>query len=221
MMTYDAIFMGCDGRGRNTYEEFFRDYGAVPFTNVQTYADQGGRVFGSHYPSYLVRPEKIEDEDTGMTPPPYGPVVVHPSSEMGDIAMITADVNTAFPKGLALADWLVAVGASTEHAKIPLVGVEHLTDAVIDGISTAWITLPSNIQYFSFTAPVGAPECGRMVFSDLHMNKGSGDVPEAAFPNGCVSSTLSPQEKALAFMLFDLSSCVQPDDQDIVPPIIF
>jgi hypothetical protein len=218
MMTYDVIFMGCDGQGRGTYEDYFATYGATIFTNVQTYADQGGRIFGSHFPSFFVRPDKIEVGD--MMPPPYGPVVVHPSSE-SKVASAIGDVNTTFPKGAAFADWLVAVGASTERAKIPLLDVVLFTDAVV-GSTTPWITLPNpSVQYFSFTTPLGAPECGRMVFSDLHVGSGTGDNPEIAFPTNCTSTTLSPQEKALAFMLFDLSSCVQPDDKPIVPPIVF
>jgi hypothetical protein len=94
-------------------------------------------------------------------------------------------------------------------------------------------------MYFSFDTPVGAgsatnPYCGRAVFSGLHVGGASldgvncsggggggiggggegcntGAVAAAPPPAGCSPGALSPQEKVLEFMLFDLSSCVIPD----------
>ena len=52
-------------------------------------------------------------------------------------------------------------------------------DATVAGVKQANLTFvtPSGhtgvVQYFSFTAPVGGTECGRMVFSDLHVAAGT------------------------------------------------
>jgi hypothetical protein len=139
---------------------------------------------------------------------------------------VTGDVDASFPKGAALRDWLVNVGASTTPGKLLIHDGEHTVDATLPGVSQSWITAvdPSAhhvVQYFSFTAPVGGTECGRMVFSDLHVAAGTGDSGKVPFPTGCTSTDLSPQEKALAFMLFDLSSCVQPETDDVKPPKVF
>jgi hypothetical protein len=224
LMGYDAMFMACDGNGRTTYEDTATKYGPTVFSNIQKYADQGGRIFGSHYHNYWVRTDKFE-EDFGVTP--YPAVATFASSQHGFDADVTADVNASFPKGAALRDWLVNVGGSTTPGKLLIHDGEHTVDATLPGVSQPWITTadPSGhtgvVQYFSFTAPVGGPECGRMVFSDLHVAAGTGDSGKVPFPTGCTSTELSPQEKALAFMLFDLSSCVQPETEEVKPPKVF
>jgi hypothetical protein len=64
-------------------------------------------------------------------------------------------------------------------------------------------------QNFQFTTPVEGPldaRCGKVVFSDMHVSGSSGD---GDYPDSCgTSKELTPQEKALAFMFFDIASCV-------------
>lgn len=75
-------------------------------------------------------------------------------------------------------------------------------------------------QHYTFNTPWGSPaanQCGRVLYSDFHVLNASlnGD----RFPNGCGGSRtdpLSPQEKVIEFMLFDLGSCITPDNP--VPP---
>jgi hypothetical protein len=70
-----------------------------------------------------------------------------------------------------------------------------------------------------------------VVFSDLHVGAAANDYGGATAsatghtnqlttPSGCTSADLSPDEKALEFMLFDLSSCVTPVTSVPTPPPI-
>jgi len=126
------------------------------------------------------------------------------------------------------------VGASTTPGQLAVNGSKHLVDSVIPGMAQPWLTgydpkkKTPTLQYFTFTTPVGQTECGRMIFSDVHTSGGGSPTdampsePRYPFPTRCstVPADLTPQEKALEFMLFDISSCVQKDDQPVVPPVV-
>jgi hypothetical protein len=209
MKGYDMVLMACEGSDNVSRS-------AAQYAAVRSYADQGGRIFGSHYHNGWINPENA----------PYPMVVKFASGAHGFTTDITTLVDDTFPKGKAFKEWLVNVGASSVPGEIVLKGAEHTVDSVVAGVAQRWIygqdTTKNTpmVQYFSFTTPVGQKECGRMVFSDLHVSTGSGDTTKVPFPTGCNGNELSPQEKALEFMLFDLSSCVQKDDQVPIPPPI-
>jgi hypothetical protein len=91
----------------------------------------------------------------------------------------------------------------------------------IDGTDTG----DPAVEYLTINTPVedavgdAGAQCGRMVYTDLHVSAGptsDSSHDDTPFPGGCVTTGLSPQEKALEFMLFDLASCVQ---QESVPPM--
>jgi hypothetical protein len=142
---------------------------------------------------------------------------------------LSAEVVTSFPKGEAMGQWLASTGIAPDGV-VPISGGAHFIAEPNEDYAQGWLETesPPSVQYISANTPLGAPEaeqCGRVVLSDLHVSPGGpGDdyshVTET-FPNGCISSGLTPQEAVLAFMLFDLSSCIVPDDQaPAAPPII-
>jgi hypothetical protein len=217
LMHYDVMLMSCEGDSGVSESRSL-----LQLTNVRSYADKGGKIFGSHYHNNWIR---SEEGDPGW---PYPQVVKFASGAHGFTTDVTALIDSSFPKGEALRDWLANVGATPTPGQIVIKGGEHTVDAVMPGLATQWIygtdadKKTPMVQYFSFTAPIGQTECGRMVFSDLHVSTGSGDSSKVPFPSGCTSQPLSAQERALEFMLFDLSSCVQKKETDPPepPPVI-
>ncbi len=70
----------------------------------------------------------------------------------------------------------------------------------------------SSVQQYAFNTPVGASSanvCGRVVYSAFHVTgDGNPNYDNDTFPDHCDTGPLTPQEKALEFMIFDLSACV-------------
>ncbi len=131
-------------------------------------------------------------------------------------------IDQTFPKGKALADWLKNIGATPTQGSIDL----HETYHVVDGVNaptSRWLysTSPATVQTISFNTPIGVPaadQCGRAVYSNFHIAGGQSGGG-TTFPAECDSAPLTPQEKVMEFMLFDLSSCVQDDTKPPIPPV--
>jgi hypothetical protein len=87
--------------------------------------------------------------------------------------------------------------------------------AVDNAKAERWVYWVNNVQQlpqnFQFTTPnevIKEDRCGKVVFSDMHV--ASGSTSATPFPSGCSTAAMTPQEKALAFMFFDIASCVGP-----------
>ena len=213
MKGYDMILLGCEGT-----DNIIEGRPEAQYFNVRDYADQGGRLFGSHYHDKFIWNDKTEDK-------PYPEVVKFQSGASALPSPATGSINTSFPKGAALADWLLNVKASTTRGQISIVDAENTVQSVVSPNAISWIGSPDAKTpgapiYFSFPTPIAGPACGRMVFSDIHVASGSGDTGKQPFPTGCTNPELTPQQAALAFMIFDLSSCVQPETEQIRPPVV-
>ena len=199
---YDIVLLSCE------CDEYNNTKPAAAKKAMRDYLNAGGRVFATHYHyTWFKNGESdlagLANWTGGSGSPPY-------------------TIDETFPKGQALADWLLNIGATPTKGKIDLSGTANDVGTVKTG-AQRWISVGSgateSVKYFTFNAPVGAkPEeqCGRGVMSDLHVSAGGGD--DENLPSSCNSTTLTPQERALEFMFFDLSSCVQDDKVPPTPP---
>lgn len=211
LKNYDMVMMGCEGA---THPE---EKPTSALQSMEDYANVGGRVFGTHFHYYWI--------ESGPAPWPTTATFDHAQDPPQSNWPVTIDQS--FPKGIAFAQWMLNVNGSTTLGTFPVNEGRHDVDAVnqlptSDPVSTRWVygTSPNIVEYYSFNTPVSVEsdkQCGKVVFSDLHVS--SGDQTGGTFPGNCQTTNLTPQEKALEFLLFDLSSCIQNDNNPVPPPI--
>ncbi len=210
LMQFDVVALSCEG------DENPETKPASALQAMLDYTSAGGRVFASHFHYYWF--------NNGPAPFP-STASWNPGSN--NLGTISGAIDQTFPKGVAFAQWLKNVNALQLDNTLPIVDAKQ-NASVTSGQNAAsqpWITnaaSSSATEYFTFNTPLDvAPEaqCGRVVYSDLHVGAASSDyLLSTSVPTGCSALDLSPQEKALEFMLFDLSSCVQPDTTPPTPP---
>jgi len=72
-----------------------------------------------------------------------------------------------------------------------------------------YIGAPQHYTFNTPSAPRPPQQCGRVLFSDFHVSNAASNG--ATFPSKCSNTALTPQEKVIEFMLFDLGNCITPD----------
>ena len=195
--SYDTVILAC--------QNAIIDKAPAVQQNLIDYVNGGGRVMATHY-EYTWLYNIVPFSGTTTWIPQSHPA---PVDQLGY-------VNQSTPDGLQLAQWLMAVNASTTQGQIPLKVIRHDFDGVI-APSESWLSINDavfgnmSVQY-SFDTPIGtAPEdqCGRVQYLDYHVENVSASSAKA-FPQECVAGPMTPQEKLLEYMVFDLTSELEP-----------
>jgi hypothetical protein len=214
---YDIVMLSCEGsQGPAT----------KPQTSLQAmhdYADVGGRVFASHWHNIWIGGEQ-GNPGHGMAD--WESVAVFNFGDNPNPDTLTAAIDEVNnPKGMSFATWMLNVAGSTMRDLLPVTASRNTATSVDPTKGEQWVYLdpaitnpPGTITFksamnFQFTTPQSMPSdqrCGKVVFSDMHVSADSTSGPGTPYPNGCSTNPLTPQEKALAFMFFDIASCVGP-----------
>jgi hypothetical protein len=227
---YDIVLLACEGApydpdAANDGVSFGGSAANITTASKQAMHDwvnEGGKLFATHYHYTWF--------DHG--PADWQSVATWLGSSIALFGTAEGTVDSSFVKGQNLKSWLGEVNALDNTGGLALTEVGASVSSVNTKVSSRWIYNAASTdglddtKYFSFDAPIGgiAPTgdagegagpqyCGKAVFSDLH----AGGQPLGDVPGACKATDLSPQEKALEFLFFDLAACVSDDSKP--PPI--
>jgi hypothetical protein len=209
---YDIVILSCEGtQDPNTKPQ-------AALNAMKKYADSCGRVFASHWHNIWIG--GAFQSGGAQTPPVWNTIATWTANDSnpGPIDLID-EVNN--PKGPNFATWMLdpqVMGSTTRDQIMLTGGTEHHTCTGLDNAKgerwTYAMAAPMQPQNFQFTTPNEQPpdqRGGKVVFSDMHVSGGPVGGTNS-FPTSCgdpgTPAQMSPQEKALAFMFFDIASCV-------------
>jgi hypothetical protein len=194
---YDHVLLSCEGTANPTTKP------PQATDAMYAYTAAGGRVLAEHFHSYWLT----------AGPPQLQQLATFGTSD--NFASVDAQIDTSGPRGAALAAWLSAAGASTVPGRV-FIAPGRRSARTLGPTVERLVHHPDpdgrgpTHQMFAFTTPPDQPEaqrCGRFVFSDAHFTSDA-SASDDPFPAECTSEPMRPQEKLLAYALFDLGRCV-------------
>jgi hypothetical protein len=221
LKAYDIVILSCEG-SQLTGNPVATPKSQTALDVMKQYADLGGRIFASHWHNIWIG-GRFQGGQTTPTQTSWANIASWTASDGDPGETITID-EIANPKGPAFAEWMLHVMGSTTRDQIvlsregngDLTGRRTATE-LDTALAERWVkapTLNDAPQMFQFTTPTEISvdqRCGKVVFTDMHVS-GQSPNPTNAYPTNCLGGennlTLTPQEKALAFMFFDIAGCV-------------
>lgn len=234
MKKYDVIMFPCEGSERRKSMQALQ--------NMVDYTSAGGRIFATHYSySWLAfAPDPFpltgdwKPNGAAASPDPFNGLIDQTfpkgrafakwlfnnkaSTQLGKILIRDPrhDINQAYKPPSQR--WMYGDDQLNQTSNVLL----HMT------FNTPIVMQPPDFSGISMDGGVpdggwgGTLQCGRVVYSDFHVSTDAINPGQNTIPAVCKygpNFPLSAQEKALTFMLFDLSACVTPDEAEPEIPI--
>ena len=221
LMPYDILMLSCEG------DQYPASKPQTSLQAVHDYAGIGGRIFASHWHNIWIGGD-YTNLAHGM--PDWEGVAMFNFGGNPSPDTLTATIDEVHnPKGMSFATWMLNVMGSTTRDLLTVTQARTTCTSVDTTMAERWVYLDpvtspnySSAMNFQFTTPIANPpdqRCGKVVFSDMHVSADSRSLPSLPYPSGCacggagdplctMPQKLTAQEKALAFMFFDIASCV-------------
>lgn len=209
MKTYNIIFINCTA---NTFESELTK--TLVRQNITDYVQSGGRLYVTDWSYDWI--EQVE----GFSPfIDFEPGASGTAPEPHNAAALGADglQISATIKDPVLSAWLanfpgaINTGSShIEHFLIDWVMMHKLgteTKLWVEGqvrsqqgdiVGTKPLTVTFNFK-----------NCGKILYTSYHTEGRESEILPEPYPNYC-NTTMSPQDRILEFLIFDIASCIKP-----------
>ncbi|MFO0671168.1 MAG: hypothetical protein U0235_16330 [Polyangiaceae bacterium] len=215
---YDQVLLPCWGEDPRVGSH---DYSvnnvksATAKKNLVDYTKHGGRVFATHFSyAWLFDNAPFDGTATWVSDS-------EPTTATANIQTSPGPVNTFY-------QWMNALSANGSVAGQFTMNAPRYNFSAIDAAkSTLWVNATdpqaptstrgrrrrrrASLYSTRSTRPSARRASGRVVFSAFHVTvvtSQSGTTSGQTFPDECVKGPMSPQEKALEYLIWDLASCV-------------
>jgi hypothetical protein len=229
---YDIVVFDCEGekQDHDTADPFIREY-----------VNKGGRLFASHWsyawlddngdgPDVATNPlqtglsQSADWSGSGSNDSDDGLISIPPGRPRGNTTKIQTFAKWFDNETTASEATFTYASGNVSAASFAITDPRDLAKSVNVG-TDEWVyrttgASTTSVQQLSFNTPFGASAanvCGRVAYSGFHVAGADNDGSDDYFPCTCEGTTLTPQEKVLLYMLFDLGQCVSTDGPTAPP----